>query len=125
MFINDVAVPISSYPVLIGFIRDALARRGVAAFLIGHAGDGNIHVIFPFADPAAYEQCQAINAEIVQRALELGGTSTGEHGVGLGKARFMALEHGASLELMQQLKQTLDPSGILNPGKIFPAVLSI
>jgi D-lactate dehydrogenase (cytochrome) len=120
MFINDVAVPISSYPALIGFIQEQLASRAVEAFLIGHAGDGNIHVVFPCADDAEYAACQAINADIVEKALELGGTATGEHGVGLGKARFMPIEHGAALDVMRSVKQALDPNGILNPGKIFP-----
>jgi D-lactate dehydrogenase (cytochrome) len=121
MFTNDVAVPISSYPALIAFIQGELARRDTLAFMLGHAGDGNIHVIFPCADEAEYAVGQAINADIVHKALDLGGTATGEHGVGLGKARFMPLEHGASLDIMKNIKQALDPNGILNPGKIFPS----
>lgn len=120
VFINDVAVPISSYPALIGYIQAELASRAVTAYLIGHAGDGNIHVLFPCADDVQSRACQALNADIVHKALELGGTATGEHGVGLGKARFMPAEHGASLDIMKQIKQALDPNGILNPGKIFP-----
>jgi D-lactate dehydrogenase (cytochrome) len=120
MFTNDVAVPISSYPALIAFIQGELARRDTLAFMLGHAGDGNIHVIFPCADEAEYAVGQAVNADIVHKALELGGTATGEHGVGLGKARFMPLEHGASLDIMKNIKQAFDPNGILNPGKIFP-----
>ena len=89
--------------------------------MLGHAGDGNIHVIFPCADDAEYSAGQAINADIVHKALELGGTATGEHGVGLGKARFMPLEHGIGLDVMRSVKQALDPNGILNPGKIFPS----
>jgi D-lactate dehydrogenase (cytochrome) len=119
MFINDVAVPISGYPALIDFIQAELQRAGAEAFLLGHAGDGNIHVIFPCGDERAYGVCQQINAAIVERALELGGTATGEHGVGLGKARFMRREHGPALDVMWTLKQALDPLGILNPGKIF------
>jgi D-lactate dehydrogenase (cytochrome) len=121
MFINDVAVPISSYPALMHFIRAELERGSATAFLLGHAGDGNIHVIFPCADDAAYQACQRINAAVVERALELGGTATGEHGVGLGKARFMRREHGPALDVMLAVKRALDPLGILNPGKIFGA----
>jgi D-lactate dehydrogenase (cytochrome) len=121
MFTNDVAVPISSYPALIAFIQGEIARRDTLAFMLGHAGDGNIHVIFPWADDAEYAAGQAINADIVRKALELGGTATGEHGVGLGKARFMLLEHGVGLDVMRSVKQALDPNGILNPGKIFPS----
>ncbi len=121
MFTNDVAVPISSYPALIGFIQGEIARRDTLAFMLGHAGDGNIHVIFPCGDDAEHAIGQAINADIVRKALELGGTATGEHGVGLGKARFMPLEHGIGLDIMKSVKQALDPNGILNPGKIFPS----
>jgi D-lactate dehydrogenase (cytochrome) len=120
IFINDVAVPISAYPTLIAYIEQERAARGIAAYLLGHAGDGNIHVLFPFGDPETYQQCQALNAAIVERALALGGTATGEHGVGQSKARFMPQEHGPALDLMRAIKQTLDPHGILNPGKIFP-----
>ncbi|MBN8634258.1 MAG: lactate dehydrogenase, partial [Anaerolineae bacterium] len=60
------------------------------------------------------------NGEIVMQALKLGGTATGEHGVGLGKAKYMPYEHGESLDVMRAIKATLDPNGILNPGKVFP-----
>ncbi|MFQ6033944.1 MAG: FAD-binding oxidoreductase, partial [Candidatus Bipolaricaulia bacterium] len=60
------------------------------------------------------------NEEIVFRALDLEGTATGEHGVGLGKRKFMEREHGPSLEIMRGIKKLLDPNGIMNPGKIFP-----
>jgi D-lactate dehydrogenase (cytochrome) len=119
MFINDVSVPLSSYPKLISFIQAELKRTNTEAFLLGHAGDGNIHVIFPCADDAGYQACQQINTAIVEQALQYGGTATGEHGVGLGKARFMRREHGAALDVMQTIKQAMDPLGILNPGKIF------
>src|SRR5215207_3506477 len=76
MFTNDVAVPISSYPALIAFIQGEIARRDTLAFMLGHAGDGNIHVIFPCADEAEYAVGQAINADIVRKALEQGGTAT-------------------------------------------------
>ncbi|MGQ9888382.1 MAG: FAD-binding oxidoreductase [Aggregatilineales bacterium] len=119
-FINDVAVPISAYPELIGYIEQLKREHGITAYMIGHAGDGNIHVEFPFASPEEYAQRQAINGLIVRKALELGGTCTGEHGVGIGKAKYMPEEHGAALEVMRAIKQTLDPNGILNPGKVFP-----
>ncbi len=62
---------------------------------------------------------EEINQRVVTRALELGGTSTGEHGIGIGKRRFMALEHGASYELMRKIKDPIDPKWLMNPGKIF------
>jgi D-lactate dehydrogenase (cytochrome) len=119
-YINDVAVPISRYPELIAFVGEVRAREGITCYMIGHAGDGNIHVEFPFVDDAGYAKAQDANAQIVMKALELGGTATGEHGVGIGKARFMSAEHGGALDVMRAIKTTLDPNGILNPGKIFP-----
>lgn len=119
-FINDVAVPISAYPQLIGAIEDLKRARGIEAYMIGHAGDGNIHVEFPFANDMEYQAAVDANQAIVLKAIELGGTATGEHGVGIGKARYMADEHGAALDVMRAIKTALDPNGILNPGKIFP-----
>jgi D-lactate dehydrogenase (cytochrome) len=95
------------------------AERGITAYMIGHAGDGNVHVEFPFDDDASYQQATAANDAIVTKTLELGGTATGEHGVGIGKAHFMAQEHGPALDVMRGIKHYLDPNGILNPGKIF------
>lgn len=119
-FIMDVAVPISAYPALIAYVEALRAERGVTAYMIGHAGDGNVHVEFPYGNQAEYDRAIDCDRLIVQRALELGGTATGEHGVGIGKAEFMPAEHGAALDVMQAIKHTLDPNGILNPGKIFP-----
>lgn len=120
-YINDVAVPISRYPELIAHIETVRDREGITAYLLGHAGDGNIHVELLFHDDASYQKALDVNAQIVHKALELEGTATGEHGVGIGKARFMAQEHGVALDVMRAIKHTLDPNGILNPGKIFKA----
>jgi D-lactate dehydrogenase (cytochrome) len=119
-FINDVAVPISAYPELISFIETTRKQRGIIAYMIGHAGDGNIHVEFPFSTEVEFVERQKLNGEIVMKALELGGTATGEHGVGVGKAKYLPVEHGQALSVMRDIKQLLDPNGILNPGKIFP-----
>ncbi len=119
-FIGDVAVPISAYPELIGYVEQLKAQEHIVCYMIGHAGDGNIHVEYPFDDETSYQAALRMNSAIVQKALELGGTATGEHGVGIGKARYMAKEHGAALDVMRDIKKLLDPNGILNPGKIFP-----
>lgn len=119
-FIMDVAVPISAYPALIAFVEDLKRETGVIAYMIGHAGDGNVHVEFPYHDEVEYQHRLTLNDRIVVKALELGGTATGEHGVGIGKARFMKEEHGAALDVMRDIKTLLDPNGILNPGKLFP-----
>lgn len=118
IFIMDVAVPISRYPDLIEFARQSIERHGIKGYMKGHAGDGNIHVELPFGDPITFEKVQAVNGEIVQHAIALGGTATGEHGVGIGKRAYMQAEHGDALDVMRQIKQTLDPRGIMNPGKV-------
>lgn len=118
--VMDVSVPISQYPALIEYVEQIKAENDVFLTLIGHAGDGNVHVEFGYETPEQFELALACDRLIVQRAIALGGTATGEHGVGLGKAEFMPLEHGEALAVMRAIKQTLDPNGILNPGKIFP-----
>lgn len=125
--IMDVAVPISAYPSLIRAARARIAAREAEAYFLGHAGDGNIHVELPYpqGDAAAYQLAMELNDEIVGEALALGGTATGEHGVGMGKAHWMQREHGDALGVMRAIKQTLDPRGILNPGKIFPEELAL
>lgn len=119
-FIMDVAVPISAYPALIAYVEGLKAETNTTAYMIGHAGDGNVHVEFPYKGQAEYDNAMRLNDLIVLKALDLGGTATGEHGVGIGKARYMEREHGQALDVMRSLKAALDPNGILNPGKIFP-----
>jgi glycolate oxidase len=102
---------------------DAIAERhGLVIGVVGHAGDGNMHptVVFDPADPVATEHARLAFGEIMDAGLALGGTITGEHGVGLAKKAFLPKAIGdASLGLLRQLKRTLDPDNILNPGKIF------
>jgi D-lactate dehydrogenase (cytochrome) len=89
--------------------------------LFGHAGDGNVHTIVyaPSADQAGFDRVQQFNDQVVQKAISLDGTCTGEHGVGIGKKKYMVHEHGeGAIEVMRLLKRTLDPKGILNPGKV-------
>jgi D-lactate dehydrogenase (cytochrome) len=121
IFIMDVAVPISAYPQLIAYARQTIAAQGIVGYMKGHAGDGNIHVELPFGDEATFAQVKEVNRLIVEQAIALGGTSTGEHGVGIGKAAYMAAEHGEALEVMRDIKRLLDPHSILNPGKVLPA----
>lgn len=87
--------------------------------MVGHAGDGNIHVEFAYGDESEFELAMACDHQIVKKALSLGGTATGEHGVGMGKAQFMPAEHGEAYDVMKTLKHALDPNNILNPSKIF------
>jgi len=117
----DTAVPISKYPDMVEWSQKVLEKTGLRGYAFGHAGSGNLHLEIP-GTPEEKGQWQAVEEaadEIVGYALECGGTATGEHGVGIGKRKFMRREHGESLKLMKQIKDLLDPNGIMNPGKIF------
>lgn len=119
----DVAVPVSAYPQMIAFARaQAQTVDTELAYVFGHAGDGNIHLVIGTDDKSGQQwpHIHDANRRIVAKAIELGGTATGEHGVGIGKSKFMPLEHEGALEWMQKIKHLFDPNGILNPGKIFP-----
>jgi D-lactate dehydrogenase (cytochrome) len=120
---GDVTVPMGSFPEIVRFARERAEEAGLAMACYGHAGDGNLHyeILVDPDDPEAVERGEAVYAEIVEQAIELGGTATGEHGVGLGKRAFLEREHGAgAVGVMRSIKDTLDPNGTLNPGKIFP-----
>lgn len=119
--IVDAAVPISRYPEVAVFASRAVRDQGVHGYVFGHAGDGNIHVVMAGdpEDQREWQRLETVNQLVVEKSLALGGTCTGEHGVGIGKRKFMALEHGASLHLMKQIKDLIDPKGLMNPGKIF------
>ncbi len=119
--IVDAAVPISRYPEMIVFSQDLVEKYRAVGYVFGHAGDGNLHVVLVGNpdDENEWSMLDDINYRIVKRAVELGGTCTGEHGVGIGKRKFMELEHGQSYHLMRQIKELIDPKGLLNPGKIF------
>ncbi|RLC27250.1 MAG: 2-hydroxy-acid oxidase [Deltaproteobacteria bacterium] len=118
----DVAVPVSAYPDMISLAREESRKAGVPGYTFGHAGDGNLHMIFMIGteDRKEWSAVEHVNERLVRKALEAGGTATGEHGTGIGKRKFMKAEHGNSLGWMKKLKNLFDPNGILNPGKIFP-----
>jgi D-lactate dehydrogenase (cytochrome) len=118
----DVAVPISAYPDVIAWSRGALDAAGIPGYIFSHAGDGNLHLVFMgrTGDKKEWLEIGAIYDRLVERALACGGTATGEHGVGMGKRKYMEAEHGSSLELMARIKDLFDPNHILNPGKVVP-----
>jgi D-lactate dehydrogenase (cytochrome) len=118
---TDVCVPLSVLPAALRHARETLARHGVSGSLLGHVGDGNYHAGFmvDHRDRAEVERAERVHQEIVDFALRHGGTCTGEHGVGVGKRRFLAQEHGDVLPLMRAIKAAFDPAGIMNPGKLF------
>ena len=101
--------------------RDTIESRGLEGAILGHVGDGNYHAVFPVdpRDGADQERAEKVNTEIVDYALKRGGTCTGEHGIGAGKTRYLRKEHGDSLTFIREIKQIVDPNGIMNPGKIF------
>ena len=101
-----------------------IEASGLFAPILGHVGDGNFHVFFILHpdDKPSWQKAAVINDAMIDHALSVGGTCTGEHGIGLGKRDALLRENGtASVEIMRQLKQALDPEGIFNPGKIFAA----
>ncbi|MDO5603664.1 MAG: FAD-linked oxidase C-terminal domain-containing protein [Paracoccus sp. (in: a-proteobacteria)] len=118
---TDVCVPVSRLPECIAEIRKDIDAAGMLAPLMGHAGDGNFHLVLMFDpdDPDETATARRINARLVAIAQSMGGTATGEHGVGLGKKPYMEAEHGPALDVMRRVKRALDPADILNPGKIF------
>jgi D-lactate dehydrogenase (cytochrome) len=120
---TDVCVPISRLAECV--VETARETRGASfpVCLVGHAGDGNFHLMYLLNpdDPAEVAEARQLNEQLVERALALGGTCTGEHGVGYGKVKFMRAEHGDALDVMTAIKRALDPENRLNPGKVLPA----
>ena len=122
IMVLDVAVPITAYSALIADIRRELAGTHLVSYYISHAGNGNVHlnIVGNKGDQKQWDLITEISQRLVSTCIELGGTATGEHGIGLGKRKYMAAEHGTSLQWMKRVKSLFDPNGILNPGKIFP-----
>ncbi|GLV26580.1 FAD-binding oxidoreductase [Sphingobium sp. Cam5-1] len=117
---TDVCVPISRLCDCIDETRRAIEASGLTAPIVGHVGDGNFHVILVF-DPNLAEEtkkAKALSERIVEIALAMEGSCTGEHGIGIGKKAHLLTEHGAAVEVMRQIKRALDPDGIMNPEKV-------
>jgi D-lactate dehydrogenase (cytochrome) len=122
-FATDACVPISRLADAIGEARELAASAGLIAPIVGHVGDGNFHMLLLYdpAAPAERDAAERLSADIAQLAIRLGGTATGEHGIGLHKLDAMRSEHDpAALATMAAIKATLDPLNILNPGKTVP-----
>jgi D-lactate dehydrogenase (cytochrome) len=118
---TDVCVPISRLAEAIAGTQQDIAQSGLIAPIVGHVGDGNFHVVILTTpdDPAQVHASEELGRRIVERALALDGTCTGEHGIGIGKRDFLLAEHGEGVAVMQSLKAALDPLNLMNPGKIF------
>ena len=121
-YVSDVCVPIGRLADCIRETREDVAKHtAISSFLLGHIGDGNFHYVFLVDpdDPSEIETIQQLNERMVQRAIRMGGTCTGEHGVGLGKRKYLEQEFGTdAIALMQTIKRAMDPNDILNPGKL-------
>ena len=120
--VTDAIVPVSRLADLVLGAKADIDGSGLLAPIAGHVGDGNFHTIIlvPPDDEAAMERAWVLDRQIVARALSLGGSCSGEHGVGLGKREFLETEHGAeTMAVMRQIKTAIDPRGIMNPGKLF------
>ena len=122
VLVTDVCVPISKLAEVIEETLRDLENAGIYAPLVGHVGDGNFHtsMMFEKSDADQLAAVEAASHRMVERALANGGTATGEHGVGIGKKRYMDREHGAAWAVMGTVKQALDPENIMNPGKLVP-----
>jgi D-lactate dehydrogenase (cytochrome) len=118
---TDVCVPISRLAGCITETQKDIAASFLPAGIVGHAGDGNFHVGFMINpnEPKEMAEAERLNQQLVQRALSLDGTCTGEHGVGLGKIDALVAEHGEAVSVMRAIKTAIDPDNIMNPGKIF------
>ncbi len=122
ILIMDVAVPITGYAELLAAMQAEVVPHGLIHYTLSHAGNGNVHLNIAGRknSPEEWALVQEVSERLVMKAIALGGTATGEHGVGLGKRKYMAAQHGASLQWMKRIKCLFDPNGVLNPGKIFP-----
>lgn len=122
---TDVCVPLSRLAECITETKRDIESAGIVSPIVGHVGDGNFHLLL-LIDPDNPEEMRtahAVNDRLIRRAIDMGGTCTGEHGVGYGKSEYMELEHGTNaVQMMRAIKNTLDPQNIMNPGKVLPAL---
>jgi glycolate oxidase len=119
--VEDLSVPMSKVPHMLKTISGIAKKYDLKIPTVGHAGDGNLHPTISFngTNPAEVKKVEEASAELFQRVIELGGTVTGEHGIGLAKAGFMYMEHDdVAMDVMRSLKRLFDPNNILNPGKM-------
>ncbi len=116
-YLTDTAVPLSRIPELVTYSQALLAEMHLDGCIVGHVGDGNFHTLVA-VDLQEYPRAKAFGSLLVERALALGGTATGEHGIGLVKRPFLEAEHGPAVAWMRRIKDLFDPQHILNPGKV-------
>ena len=121
VYSTDVCVPISKITECVKFAEEEVKKFGLRAPMVGHLGDGNFHVLFPYDpnDKTVYQKIREFSDLLIDKTLELDGTITGEHGVGLHKKSYLLKEHPDNVPVMKIIKRSLDPNNIMNPGKIF------
>ena len=121
VYSTDVCVPISRITECVKFAEEEVNKIGLRAPMVGHLGDGNFHVLFPYDpnDKEIYKKIRDFSNKLIDKTLELNGTITGEHGVGLHKKSYLLKEHPDNIPLMKTIKRSIDPNNIMNPGKIF------
>ena len=123
IFATDACVPISRLADCVEETLADIAASGLVAPIVGHVGDGNFHVspLVDMGDAREIEAADAFASRLARRAITMGGTCTGEHGIGQKKMAYMEAEHGpAALDLMRRIKAAFDPMNLFNPGKVFP-----
>ena len=121
VYSTDVCLPISNITECVNFAEEQTKKLGLRAPMVGHLGDGNFHVILPY-DPkeeGTYNKIRDFSDLLIKKTLDLNGTITGEHGVGLHKKSYLLQEHGDCIPLMKSIKRSIDQNNIMNPGKIF------
>lgn len=118
---TDACVPISRLAECVTQTQSDIQKSGMLAPIVGHVGDGNFHVLLlvDTNNDEELKKAEEILERLAVRAIEMGGTCTGEHGIGQGKRKYMQKEHGTAIGVMQAIKQAIDPRGIMNPGKIW------
>ncbi len=120
-YVTDVCVPISCLAECIAKTRILLDSSNLISTMLGHVGDGNFHVVFPLepCNDGELAEAQYISEQIIDIALKLDGTCSGEHGIGIGKRTALEKEHGEAVDMMRAIKRALDPQNLMNPGKVF------
>jgi D-lactate dehydrogenase (cytochrome) len=120
MFTTDICVPISRLADCIVESKKDAAGASFPTTVVGHVGDGNFHMAFILdpEKPAELAEARKLEEQIILRALAMGGTCTGEHGIGSGRKKYLPIEHGAGLDVMRAIKHALDPDNRMNPGKM-------
>ena len=121
VYSTDVCLPISNITECVNYAEGQAKKFGLRAPMVGHLGDGNFHVLLPFdpVDKEMYKKIREFNDLLIRKALELNGTITGEHGVGLHKKEYLLKEHADNIPIMKLIKRSIDQNNIMNPGKIF------